>query len=175
MTAALSDRQRIELALPAYLLFVLTSAPGIFTPHDSTQMDRAEADISGLCTQLRLVSLEPFADLTPKKRDALVRRLQRIAKVEVAQWKDQSAILVMLKLRIFLDELINRQIVILWEGTPMDWAIRQLTSMSKHGFDEPELVALAHAQAAEMLISFQKEGFYLPVFAGKFSNSQEVD
>lgn len=166
MPEALSDRQRIELALPAYLLFVLTSAPGIFTPHDPTQMDRVEADISSLYTQLRLVSLEPFADLTPKKRDALVRRLQRIARVEVVQWKKYSALLVMLKLRMFLDELIDRQILILWEGTPMEWAMRQLSIMSKHGFEDLGLVAAAQDDAQILLASLRREGLYLSVPTG---------
>lgn len=161
MPELLSDRQRIELAIPPYLLFRLSNLPNVFMPGDANLADRARSDVANLCTQLRTVSLEPFSDLAPKKRDALLRRLERVVKKELLQWKDDSALYVMMKLCIFLEILTKQKLIILWEGTPMDWAMRQLTFMSKHGFDEPELVAVAHAQAAQLLDCFQKEGVYL--------------
>ncbi|HSI10932.1 hypothetical protein ACQKJ1_23795 [Methylorubrum rhodesianum] len=169
----LSDRQRIELALPAYLLLALSSAPRVFSPSNPSDAERAKADISNLRTQLGKVSLESFADLSPKKYNSLKRRLERTAKAEIANWKDQSALLMMIMLCLFLNLLVDRQHLILWEGTPMDWAMRQLFQMSKHGFDDAELVATAHIHAAQMLDRLQKEGLYLSDFASDARGLQD--
>ena len=55
--SALTDRQRIELALPAYLLFALSRLPGVFAPSDPARAERAEADIAALCEDLRIAEL----------------------------------------------------------------------------------------------------------------------
>lgn len=44
----LTDRQRIELAVPAYLLYALTGAPDVFVPADPELVARAEADVAEL-------------------------------------------------------------------------------------------------------------------------------
>jgi hypothetical protein len=55
----------------------------------------------------------------------------------------------------------------------MDWAMRQLFQMSKHGFDDAELVATAHIHAAQMLDRLQKEGLYLSDFASDARGLQD--
>lgn len=84
----LSDRQRIELAIPAYLILTLTGAPGMFVPADPALIRHAEARVGALRQDLRVASLEPFADLAPKKQGALIRRLERIAKTVIALWEE---------------------------------------------------------------------------------------
>ena len=42
----LSDRQRIELAIPAYLFYTLTGVPGVFAPAEPDMAAKAEADIA---------------------------------------------------------------------------------------------------------------------------------
>jgi hypothetical protein len=44
----LTERQRIELAVPAYLLYALTGAPDVFVPADPDHVARAEADVAEL-------------------------------------------------------------------------------------------------------------------------------
>ena len=58
MMSVLTDRQRIELALPAYLLFALSRLPSVFAPADPALAERAEADIAALCEDLRIACLE---------------------------------------------------------------------------------------------------------------------
>ena len=72
--SVLIDRQRIELALPAYLLFALSKLPGVFAPSDPALAERAEADIAALSEDLRIACMEPFTDLAPRKQQALLRR-----------------------------------------------------------------------------------------------------
>ncbi|XYD11809.1 hypothetical protein R1A27_32015 (plasmid) [Methylobacterium sp. NMS12] len=77
----LNDQQRIELAAPAFLLYALTDAPDAFVPTDPDLAARAETDIADLRGNLRTACLEPFADLTPSKRQALIRRLGRLKRL----------------------------------------------------------------------------------------------
>jgi len=125
----LTDLQRIELAIPAYLLYAIASAPDAFTPADPTLAQRAEADITELCGNLRTACLEPFADLVLGKRQALVRRLERITRRVTADWRDRSALSVVLMLWTFLKDLTDREVLVLWEGSAMDRAMRQLQPM----------------------------------------------
>jgi hypothetical protein len=68
----LTDHQRIELAVPAYLLYALTGAPDVFVPAEPDLAAKAEADVAELRGNLRAACLEPFADLTPTKSQALI-------------------------------------------------------------------------------------------------------
>ena len=88
----LTDRQRIELAIPPYLLFALTGAPNVFVPATSELAAKAEQQIAELREDLRTACFEPFADLTPMKRRALLRRLERIKGQITAGWGDHSAL-----------------------------------------------------------------------------------
>ena len=160
MPATLSDRQRLELAIPAYLLYALGSLPGVFVSADPEDSGSADADLTVLRAELRTACLEPFADLVPRKRDALGRRLDRITRGEISQWRGQPALSVMLALWCFLDDLIQRDVLILWEGSAMDRALLQLRPMCEHGFAQPMRVAAAREQGARLLAGLQVEGLY---------------
>jgi len=156
----LTDRQRIELAIPAYLLYALTSAPDVFVPADPALAARTEAEIAELRENLRIACLEPFADLTPAKRQALIRRLERIKRQTTGDWHDRPALSLMLMLWCFLTELTNREVLIMWEGSAMDRATRKLLPMCEHGFREQEGGIAAQEQASALLSRFQAEGLY---------------
>ena len=157
---SLTDRQRLELALPASLLFVLTDAPDVFMPTDLALAARAAADIVALRADLRTTFLEPFGDLTPPKQQALLRRLERLNKVAKVGWQDHTALDLMLMLWCFLKDLIDREVLILWEGSPMDRAMRRLMPMCEHGFSDPANEALAQDRAGALLGRLQAEGLY---------------
>ncbi|MGE8131931.1 hypothetical protein ACQKQD_33935 [Methylobacterium sp. NPDC080182] len=156
----LSDRQRIELAIPAYLLLTFTGAPGMFVPVDPALIQHAEARVGALRQDLRAASLEPFSDLAPKKQGALIRRLDRIAKTVIATWKEQPAITTVLTLWCFLKDLVDREVLILWERTAMDRAMDKLLPMFEHGFDQPGRLDEAKAQAARVLDQLRSEGLF---------------
>jgi hypothetical protein len=103
--AALTDRQRIELAIPAYLLYALTAAPDVFVPADPGQTARAEADGAELRINLRTAWLEPFTDLAPAKRQALIRCLERAKRQTTTHWHEHSALHLMLMRWCFLKDL----------------------------------------------------------------------
>lgn len=157
---SLTDRQRIELAVPATLIYSLTGAPGVFAPSDPEHAARAESDIAELRGELRTACLEPFADLTPSKKQALMRRLERIRKQITSDWGDRSALAIMLMLYCFLTDLIEREVLILWEGSAMDRAMRKLVPMCEYGFKDPDVSARAQEQAQALFVRLSAEGLY---------------
>jgi hypothetical protein len=58
-----------------------------------------------------------------------VRRLERITRRVTADWRDRSALSVVLMLWTFLKDLTDREVLVLWEGSAMDRAMRQLQPM----------------------------------------------
>lgn len=156
----LTDRQRIELATPAYLLYALASAPGAFRAANPDLAAKAEADVAALREDLRAACLEPFADLVPAKRQSIVRRLERITQRVTADWWEQPALNLMLMLWYFLNDLTDREVLILWEGSAMDRATRLLLPMCEYGFEEHDHAAAAQLKACELLARLQAEGLY---------------
>lgn len=156
----LTDRQRIELAVPAYLLYALTGAPDVFVPADPDLTAKAEADIAELRSNLRTACLEPFADLTPAKSQALIRRLERIKRQTTTDWHERPALGLMLMLWCFLKDLTDREILILWEGSAMDRAMQKLLPMCEYGFQKREDDVAAQDQARVLFSRLQAEGLY---------------
>lgn len=158
--AILTDRQRLELALPAYLLFALCQIPGAFVPSDPALAARAEADVAELRENLRIACLEPFDDLAPRKRQATMRRLERIAKGIMAEWAERPSLGLMMTLWYFLSDLIDREVLILWQDSAMDRAVRRLSPMLGYGFEDGTGAVAAQARAGELLARLQAEGLY---------------
>ena len=156
----LTDRQRIELAVPAFLLYALTGAPDVFVPADPDLAARAEADVAELRGNLRTACLEPFADLTPSKRQALIRRLERLKRQVTTDWHERPALGLMLMLWCFLKDLTDREVLILWEGSAMDRAMQKLMPMCEYGFEKREDDVTAQDQARVLLSRLQVEGLY---------------
>ncbi|WP_245291044.1 hypothetical protein [Methylobacterium aquaticum] len=156
----LSDRQRVEVAIPAYLLLALTTAPGLIVPAGPELAERAEADITAMRTDLTQACIEPFTDLVGKKQHALLRRVERIGKGVIAGWENRPALSVMLTLWYFLKDLTDREVLILWEGSAMARATSRLLPMFMHGFDEEKRDAAAQEQARQLLARLQVEGLY---------------
>ncbi len=55
---------------------------------------------------------------------ALLRRLERIKKQATADWSERPALSLMLMLWCFLQDLVEREVLILWEGSAMDGRCR---------------------------------------------------
>ncbi|BCM87918.1 hypothetical protein [Methylobacterium indicum] len=157
---SLSDRQRVELMIPAYLLYALSAAPGVFHPAGADLAAKAEADIATLRENLRAACLEPVEDLVDRKRDAVLRRVSRISKGIVAEWKDRPALSVMLTLWYLLKDLTDREVLILWEGSAMARAADKLLPMFSHGFEDTMRDGAAQDEASRLLARLRAEGLY---------------
>ena len=62
---------------------------------------------------LQAALLEPFSDLGPKKQHALLRRVERIGKGVITGWGSKPALSVMLTLWYFVQDLTDREVLIL--------------------------------------------------------------
>ncbi|AWN38839.1 hypothetical protein DK427_04200 [Methylobacterium radiodurans] len=109
---------------------------------------------------LRIACLEPFDDLAPRKRQATMRRLERIAKGIMAEWAERPSLGLMMTLWYFLSDLIDREVLILWQGSAMDRAVRRLSPMLGYGFEDGTGAVAAQARAGELLARLQAEGLY---------------
>ncbi|MCJ2100031.1 hypothetical protein [Methylobacterium sp. E-046] len=156
----LTDRQQIELAVPAHLLYALTGAPGVFVPASPTLASKAEMDIAELRGDLRIACLEPFTDLTPARKQALLRRLERIRRKASVDWHERPALGLMLMLWCFLKDLTDREVLILWEGSAMDRAMRKLEPMCGHGPGQRDFGIAASDWACSLLNRLRDEGLY---------------
>ena len=154
---ALTDRERIELTIPAYLLFALTGAPGVFVPADPDLAAKAEADIAELRDNLRIACLEPFADFVPSKRNALIRRLERLKAQMTADWDNHTTLGLMQMLWSFLQDLTDREVLMLWEGSAMDRAMQRLMPICCYGLKSQQESAGAQEQASALLARLQRE------------------
>lgn len=155
----LTDRQIVELAIPAYLLYTLVRAPDVFVPADPARAMKDEAELATLRSTLHAACLEPFAQLAPAKRQALIRRLERVTRRVTADWDDWPALGLAMMLWCFLKDLTDREVLVLWEGSTMDLVTCRLLPKFEHGFGEQaDLVAQEHAST--LLGRLQAEGLY---------------
>lgn len=126
--------------------------------HLSRAVERA--GIAQLRGDLRTACLEPFADLAPAKKQALLRRLERIRQKATVDWGERPALDLMLMLWCFLKDLTDREVLILWEGSAMDRAMRKLEPMCQHGFGERASGSAACDWARSLLYRLRDEGLY---------------
>lgn len=160
----LTDRQRIELALPAMLFWGL-AACDCFGP-DPNAPDQAEAEREVIVKKQQLRDLlstachEPVEDLPPKKLAQMARRIDRLATYCADDFQQQPAVKVAMALYYFLEDLLQRDCLVLWEGSAMGTAVEMLMPMFAHGFERERQDASAQKQARRMLEKLQREGFY---------------
>ncbi len=72
-----------------YLFLALTAAQQVFSPADPSLAEKAKADLATLRDHLRTACLEPFDDLSEKKRQAMTRRVERMGKAIIMSWNDR--------------------------------------------------------------------------------------
>ena len=63
-------------------------------------------------------------------------------------------------LRRILKDLVDREVLTLWEGSAMDRAVHTLLPMCEHGFEEQNRNAAAQEQAVRLLARLRAEGLY---------------
>ena len=101
------------------------------------------------------------ADLPPTPRGKITRRIERGTDAAVHDWDGLCAQRVAMALHFFLETLIERGILVLWEGTPMGEAVSMQHPMFERGFEEPTLEHAARKQARRLMERYQAAGFYL--------------
>jgi hypothetical protein len=162
----LRDTQRVEMAIPATMLLALVnqsrfgvgSADGVEDPSadDAPAQETAER-LKRLC---KSAMEAPFADLPKRKKDALLDRAARAVLGATAQLDDQHALKIGMTLYYFLEELAQRDILYVTEGSEIHQAVTELIDCMGHGFRADAMDASAQTQAIQVLRAFQQAGYF---------------
>lgn len=159
---SLTDRQRVELAVPARLIFGLAVSDCFAPEPDLTpeQLAEGQAQVARLRAHLVTACVEPIVDLAPRLQGKLARRIERTVE-EIGRYFDgQDNLKVALCLYYFLADLLEREILVLFEGSAMAEAMALLLPMMEHGFGRERLDASAQKQARRLLARLQAAGLY---------------
>lgn len=128
----LTDRQRIELGVPAWMWNGLVHA----------------------------TEWAPDPDLPDRKFRQLNNRITRVAMAASIGLDKQDAVKISLSLYYFTRALLDSGVLELWEGSAMGEAMDLLFPAYARGFDEPRVNASAQKQARHVLRNLQAAGFY---------------
>lgn len=159
----LNDRQRVEIAVPCRMAYALVAAncfgpdPDADPAEAAAEMERTVARLKTLLTQ---ACVEPLDDLAPREAGKITRRIERVATAAMADWDDQPALSLAMALYYFLRDLIEREVLILWEGSAMGEAMGLLFPMFEHGFAQERLDASTQKRARRLLTTLQAQGYY---------------
>lgn len=152
MTSVLTDQQRVELAIPARLVWDLAMA-GCFSDPDAEVVERLKALLQAACS-------EPMADLPRKAKAKIARRIERAIVPVLKPWQGGSAVSLGMALYHFLEDLLSREVLVLLEGSSFAEAMAILLPMMEHGFEEEGRDATARDQARALLSGLQAAGYY---------------
>lgn len=162
----LTDRQRIELGLPAWLWNGLVHAtswrPDPELPASEAK-DQLVKQVVRLKTLLNKACDEAVDGLDERKRRQLNRRITRVAMDCSVEIDRQNAVKISLALYYFTKALLDSGTLELWEGSAMGEAMDLLFPAYQQGFDEARLDASAQKRARHMISHLNRAGFYLGV------------
>lgn len=162
----LTERDRKELAIPAVLIGALAFA-NVFGPDpgaEDQEAARAEVEEKTKLIQKLIIDgiTEPFTDCGLAQRSRLVNETTVLCTdcIRAMGFEDQSSIKFAMTYYYWLDDLLSREVLSLFEGSAMGEAVTLIMPMMEHGFEEERQDASARKQAARMLRWFQWRGFF---------------
>jgi hypothetical protein len=167
MSAPLTDRQRVELAIPVRLLCGI-AAGSHFSCFDSKTGEVIDQEGYAQLVELRELlieaSREPIADLTPPAAAKLARRIERVYRALVADWHEEAAAArVAIAVVHFTRALVDAGVLVLHEGSAVAKAADLLIPMVEYATEEPALARAAEKSGRQLLARCQAQGFYAGV------------
>jgi hypothetical protein len=167
MTAPLTDRQRVELAIPIRLLCGIAAGShfSCFDPKTGDVVDQeGYAQLVELRELLIEASREPIADLTPPPAAKLARRIERVYRALVGDWHEEAAAArVAIAVVHFTRALVDAGVLVLHEGSAVAKAADLLIPMVEYATEEPALARAAEKSGRQLLARCQALGFYAGV------------
>lgn len=163
MTAAtLTDRQRVELAVPTVLLHRIVRGR-CFSCFDDTGavIDAAgEAKVKRMRELLTDACRAPLGGLDRKGKAKIARRIERVAEAATHDWADQSAVRLTLGTFHAVRHLIETDTLLLVEGSPVAEAVDLLLPMAEHGLEDPAIDRAARKTARRLIDRCRAAGLY---------------
>jgi hypothetical protein len=154
----LTERQRIELSIPAALVAALAYA-NVFGGDDAEEVERQSKHLQGLV----IAGLtEPFADLSGAHKRRLITATTDLCRSCIAEmgWENQPSVKFAMSYYYWIEDLLSRGVLELAEGSAMGEALTMLLPMMSHGFEHEARDASAQKQARKLLRWLQGRGFY---------------
>lgn len=155
--ASLTDRERIELSIPASLAAALAFA-NVFGG------DPDEVERQGKHIQTLLIDClrEPFLDLSNAHQRRLLSATTALCAdcIKEMGFEGQSSVKFAMTFYYFTEDLLSRGVLEVVEGSKMGEALTLLLPMMDHGFSREPQDASAQKQAKRLLRWLQGRGFY---------------
>lgn len=149
----LSDRRRVELALPANLMHRMVTQ--CVEAAARTEDDREVIDL------LRQAAHEPMDGLDDAGRQRIMRRVDRLASAVMGELVGGARAKAFLALTLWLKGLLDDGTLVLVEGSAFDLAMEAILATMR---DEPDVMAAvdrsATRAAARISERLRREGYY---------------
>lgn len=152
--APLTDRQRVELALPARMLLrcMNTVYAQHTSPDDKEKTGKTISRLDAACREALAGSLE---------RDKLVRRIERANAVALDPIANKPLMLAILTTGLWLKKLLDQNYLVLTAGSSFDQASGNVfASIADHQDLFAEFLDDARAESARMHARLQAFGYY---------------
>ena len=157
MSAPLTDRRRVEFALPAVLAYAVVQA-GLVVPEG---VDQAERDKSErLHDLIKRACFEPIDDLPAREKGKLARRITRTSEDVLRFLADPTTDKLGMVLLYLLEGLTARGALDLIEGSTFAEAMGLLLPALDHAFAEGAFAASARKQARRLDDHLRGLGLY---------------
>jgi hypothetical protein len=167
---ALTETQRIEIALPARMLHALamTKGFGCYDAAGNIVDANGHEEVVRLRKLLHEAALEPINDLL-SRREAIPFAKRVMLRIDLAheavtkEWNDAANVKVGLAILYFTKALIDDGFLTLAEGSPVSEAVDLLIPMVEHGHEDPKIRRSAMKAARRVLRLCQARGLYAGV------------
>jgi hypothetical protein len=145
---ALTDKQRVEIAVPLNMLYYYVTAGG------ATGWQKAE----GL---LKAASLEPLFNLTYDRQIKLAKRIKRESDAARSAIPDSPPIVCFMVVLFLIRDLLASDCLVLHAGSNTDALLNSMIAAVARHQDYPSLSQGAERYTAKLLSHFQARGYYL--------------
>lgn len=152
-----ADRPRLELIIPAHMLWHCCSSIG--ASPGSTDVDRAWWD--GVRPALQVSCLEPLSGLPEVRWHTQKAAARLITKMTMAELANRPIITATMAVLRWLEALLAHDVLELTEGTAIDYAVdKVLTEMQRHEDLAADVDRSARKVAIRMHSKLQGFGLY---------------
>lgn len=156
----ITDRMRVEVALPARMLFRCVEAIGDATKEAGESPEHLEP----LLRDLKDACHEAVAGLTADRSRTLARRINREHAAALEAFAERPTMLACLVVLYWYKQALDEEILVLTPGSPLDRATAALLEiLERHGEDWDDLDRSARKNARRMMERFRASGLFLPV------------
>lgn len=159
----ITDKMRVELALPPRMLFTLACTKAFVCYDDKGEVQDASGHETVQKVQKLLLAacLEPLEGLPRERGAKLARRIERVHEEVTKRFEERSAVGAGLTIVYWFQDLLEREVLVLHEGSAVAMAADILIPMLEHGTAIEALDKSARKQARQLLRDLQARGFYL--------------